>query len=171
MIRRFVDSFRSRPETGVVETPDSVVETEAEATARALDELGVRIRSLGALMPPLVTSRLRQLDDLLRVVLVTASAEDASTEQRFLLDTMIRDHIPTPLEAYVALSADDRRSDSRATGLLLEQTALIRETLDDLLNQIRTHAVAELSVHGRFLADKFQAPALTLDSGSFAGGR
>ena len=163
MIRRFVDSFRAKPEAEVVAAPQQVVETEAQATARALDELDALVRRQGAALPALVLSALRQVDDLLRLVVTTAAAEDASTEQRYLLDTMIRDHVPTPLHSYLALPASDREVDSRATGFLLDQLGLLRETLDDLLNQIRIHAVAELSTHGRFLADKFGDNGLTLE--------
>ena len=57
--------------------------------------------------------------------------------------------------------------DSRATGVLADQLALLEETVRDMLNQVRIGAIEELSTHGRFLADKFQTP----DAGLTLGGR
>jgi len=165
MMRRFVGSLFGRPPVEVADdTPADVVRSEAEQTSDALDDLRSIIRRSGSALPPLVSSRLRQIDDLLQVVLATAAAEDASTEQRYLLDAMIRDYLPTPVHSYLTLPATDRTSVAPPTLLLLDQLAILEETIRDLLNQIRIGAIAELSTHGRFLADKFAAPTLTLDA-------
>jgi hypothetical protein len=84
-----------------------------------------------------------------------------------LLEAMITDYISTPLRAFLALPASDRVDESRGTELFARQLELIEETIHDLLNQIRIGAIAELSTHGRFLADKFQTP----DEGLVLGGR
>lgn len=165
MAGRFLAGLFGRPPVEVVdETPVDEVQADAEQAARDLDALRALVRRSGALLPPVVSSRLRQLDDLLRVVLAAADAEEASTEQRYLLDAMIRDYLPTPLHSYLALPESDRAVDARPTGLLLDQLGVLEETIRDLLNQIRIHAIAELSTHGRFLADKFDAPSLVLDA-------
>ncbi|MFB2579615.1 hypothetical protein ACEXQD_00055 [Herbiconiux sp. P15] len=141
-------------------------ETDDERTARELDELRALERRSGRELPGIVSSRLRQIDDVLRVVVATIAAQDASTEQRVLLEAMITDYIATPLHAFLALPAPDRAEASRATELFARQLELIEETIHDLLNQIRIGAIAELSTHGRFLADKFQTP----DEGLVLGG-
>jgi hypothetical protein len=141
-------------------------ETDDERIARELDELrALELRSARDL-PPVVQSRLAQIDDLLRVVLATIAAQGASTEQRVLLEAMITDYIATPVRAFLGMPAADRGDSSRAAELLARQLELIEETIRDLLNQIRIGAIAELSTHGRFLADKFQTP----DEGLVLGG-
>jgi len=164
---RFMDSLFKGPAApgvpAVAAGPAEPVESEDAATARALDELRTVVRSSARELPTLLSSRLAQIDDLLRVVIETITAQNASTEQRVLLDAMIRDYLPTPLRAYLALPERDRENDSPATLQFSGQLGLLEETIHDLLNQIRIGAIAELSTHGRFLADKFAAPSLTLD--------
>ncbi len=150
-----------------VDRAASVALSDDEQTARALDRLRDTVRRSGRALPGVLTSQLRQIDDLLRTVVATIEAQDASTEQRVLLAAMIGDYIPTPLRAYLALTDEDRTDDSRATLIFSRQLALLEETIHDLLNQIRIGAIAELSTHGRFLADKFSGP----DAGLVLGGR
>jgi hypothetical protein len=164
---RFMDSLFKGPSTPAVPSvaagPAEPVESEDAATARALDELRAAVRVSARELPPLLSSRLAHIDDLLRVVIETIAAQNASTEQRVLLDAMIRDYIPTPLRAYLALPEGDTANTSPATLQFSQQLGLLEETIHDLLNQIRIGAIAELSTHGRFLADKFAEPSLTLD--------
>jgi len=164
---RFVDSlFNAHPTTEASAAPvhpPAAAESEDEATLHALDQLRAMVRSSGGKLPTLLTSRLAQIDDLLRVVIELVAAQSASTEQRVLLDAMIRDYLPTPLRAYLTLPEHERTNTSPATLALSGQLGILEETIRDLLNQIRIGAIAELSTHGRFLADKFAAPSLTLD--------
>ncbi|MFB2556921.1 hypothetical protein [Herbiconiux liangxiaofengii] len=145
----------------------AAVASEDEQVALALDGLRAAVRRAGRDLPGVLTSQLRQIDDLLRTIVATIDAQDASTEQRVLLAAIIGDYIPTPLRAYLALTEHDRVDDSRATLMFSRQLAVLEETMHDLLNQIRTGAIAELSTHGRFLADKFAGP----DAGLVLGGR
>jgi hypothetical protein len=165
---KFVDSlFKSPAEMNpVVVEPRAHEESEDEATLVALNRLRAAVLSAGGELPTLLSSRLGQIDDHLREVLETVAAQNASTEQRVLLDAMIRDYLPTPLRAYLALPERERTNDSVATVQFSTQLGILEETIGDLLNQIRIGAIAELSTHGRFLADKFAAPSLTLDGRS-----
>ena len=163
---KFVDSLfkgPSTPEVRSVAAEPAAAESEDEATLRALDLLRTAVRSAGGELPTLLTSRLAQIDDHLRAVIEMVAAQNASTEQRVLLDAMIRDYLPTPLRAYLALPEGERTNTSPATLQFSTQLGILEETIGDLLNQIRIGAIAELSTHGRFLADKFAAPGLTLD--------
>lgn len=166
---KFVDSlFKSptAPEVRSVGAEPATAESEVEATIRALDLLRTAVQSAGRELPTLLSSRLAQIDDLLRVVIEMVAAQNASTEQRVLLDAMIRDYLPTPLRTYLALPEGERLNTSSATLQFSAQLGILEETINDLLNQIRIGAIAELSTHGRFLADKFAAPTLTLDGRS-----
>jgi len=166
---KFVDSLFKGQATPVVSSAAAeprAAESEDQATARALDLLRGAVQSAGSELPTLLSSRLAQIDDLLRVVIEMVAAQNASTEQRVLLDAMIRDYLPTPLRAYLALPEGQRTNTASATLQFSTQLGILEETINDLLNQIRIGAIAELSTHGRFLADKFAAPSLTLDGRS-----
>ena len=166
---KFVDSLfkgQATPDVSSVAAEPRAAESEEQATARALDLLRTAVQSAGSDLPTLLSSRLAQIDDLLRVVIEMVAAQNASTEQRVLLDAMIRDYLPTPLRAYLALPESQRTNTSSATLQFSAQLGILEETINDLLNQIRIGAIAELSTHGRFLADKFAAPSLTLDGRS-----
>lgn len=132
--------------------------SDGEHIARSLDQLRASVRRAGRELPGVLNSQLRGIDDLLRTVVDISAAQDASIEQRVLLAAMVGDYVPTPLRAYLALTDDDRTEGSRATLIFSRQLALLEETIRDLLNQIRIGAIAELSTHGRFLADKFSGP-------------
>jgi hypothetical protein len=166
---KFVDSLfkgQATPAVSSAAAEPRAAESEDQATARALDLLRGAVQSAGSELPTLLSSRLAQIDDLLRVVIEMVAAQNASTEQRVLLDAMIRDYLPTPLRAYLALPEGQRTNTASATLQFSTQLGILEETINDLLNQIRIGAIAELSTHGRFLADKFAAPSLTLDGRS-----
>ncbi|MDF2442956.1 MAG: hypothetical protein JWR01_1159 [Subtercola sp.] len=169
---RFVNSLFGGPlpeatPTVVDDVPAAATLSEDEQTAKALDDLRSTVRRAGRELPTVLSSRLGQIDDVLRDVVATIAAQGASTEQRVLLEAMVRDYIPTPLHAFLALPERDRTDGSAATALLADQLELLEGTVRDMLNQVRIGAIEELSTHGRFLADKFQAP----DPGLTLGGR
>lgn len=146
-----------------VEVPSAPEEQGAASATRRLDRLRARVRAEGRHLPGIIASRLAQIDDLLRAVISTINAQSASTEQYVLLDAIIDDYVPTPLQAFLALPARERDSGSAATLQLSAQLGILEETISDLQNQIRIGAIAELSTHGRFLASKFNAETLRLD--------
>ncbi|MCZ2401905.1 hypothetical protein IV498_01575 [Paenarthrobacter sp. Z7-10] len=166
MIGKIVGSlFKNAPAPpGVVAAShEAEVESEDAQTARALDALRSEVRRAGAQLPALISSQLRQVDDVLRTVVAAVADQGASTEQRVLLSAIICSYIPTPLHAFLALSDKERGADSRGTQLLAEQLTTLEAISRDLLNQVRVGAIAELSTHGRFLNDKFAPSSLTLD--------
>lgn len=168
---KFVDSFfKGAQHTAAAATSamvqPNVDDSEDALIARSLEQLRAAVRVAGRDLPTVLTSRLGQIDHLLREVITTIAAQDASTEQRVLLGAMIGDYLPTPLRAFLALPGEDRVDESKATMQFAEQLGILEETIRDLLNQIRIGAIAELSTHGRFLADKFAAP----DAGLTLGG-
>lgn len=157
----------ARAATGPAAAHRVTVESDDARTERALDELRASVRAAGRELPTVISSRLRQIDDVLRTVVDTIADQDASTEQRVLLAATVGDYIPTPLSAFLALPDSDRSDGSGATLQFSRQLGLLEETMRDLLNQIRIGAIAELSTHGRFLVDKFATP----DPGLVLGGR
>lgn len=151
------------PAPDVVDASQSTGSVPHSEPAVALDALRDDVRLAGGKLPTLLSSQFGQIGDLLRIVITAIDEENGSTEQQYLLNAVITDYLPTPLEAFLALGEADRSDEAEATRQFAEQLTLLEETIRDLLNQVRIGAVAELSTHGRFLADKFTAPELTLD--------
>lgn len=166
MIGRFFGSLfgsAPAPAAGVAEpAPPSSEDDELRDTVASLDRLRTAVRAAGAALPPLVTSQVCQIEDVLRPLLGHIAAHGASTEQRVLLNAIITSYLPTPLRAYTGISERERTDDSEATALLVEQLTTLEGIARDLDNQVRTGAIAELSTHGRFLDDKFAPSTLQL---------
>ena len=165
MIGRFFGSRFSAapaPAAGSTEPAPSTEEGELRDTVAALDRLRAAVRRDGAVLPPLVSSQVRQIEDVLRPLLGYISGHGASTEQRVLLNAIITNYLPLPLRAYAGISARERTDNSEATALLVEQLTTLEGIARDLENQVRTGAIAELSTHGRFLEDKFAPSTLQL---------
>lgn len=130
--------------------------------ADALDRLLATIRGSGDRLPGIISSQLRQLDDLLHPLADYIKARGASTEQRVLLEAMVGDYISTPLNTYLLTSNAERQDETRTTRLFSGQLAVLHSTALDLDHQVRSGAITELSTHARFLQDKFNTTALTL---------
>lgn len=123
-----------------------------DATAAAgLDDLRAFVRAAGDDLPTVISSRVRQIEDQLRSAAGTVVAQGASTEQRYLFQAIVNDYLPTPVRTYRSLPAADHAPDSAATRSLATQLDVVRETVEDMHEQIRSGAIAELSAHGRFL--------------------
>lgn len=142
--------------------PDPV-EAELTATAEALDELRRMALGNGALLPTIVVSQVLQLTDILRDLIGYIGPSGASTEQRVLLNAVVTDYLPSPLRSYLMLAAASRQDDSADTTVLLEQLDMLYSTVKNLDNQVRTGAITELAVHGRFLRAKFDVDGLHLE--------
>ncbi|WP_138444781.1 hypothetical protein [Sinomonas susongensis] len=139
---------------------------ELERTREALAELRSSIRRAGSLLPPLATSHMRQIDDVLRLLLAYVAEHGASTEQRVLLDAIASDYLPTSLRVYRALPPETQTDTSPETEKLLEQLDILYATALDLDHQVRTGAIAELSAHGRFLRDRFDVDGVRIHPGA-----
>ncbi|MBF4614661.1 hypothetical protein [Curtobacterium sp. VKM Ac-1376] len=124
------------------------------AASAGLDDLRALVRAAGAELPTVVSSRIRHVEDLLREAADTVVARGASTEQRYLFQAIVDDYVPSPVRTYRSLPPEDRTEDSAATRTLAEQLDVVAETVDDMHEQIRSGAIAELSTHGRFLRDR-----------------
>lgn len=161
--RLFGSLFGGAVQHGVVEQGSlPSAEDELELIARSLDSLRSAVRRSGNRLPGLISSQLRQIDDLLRLLLEYVAANGASTEQKVLLESMITNYLPSPLRAYLAASDEERGEGSEVTAMFAQQLRVLEETARDLDHQVRIGAVSELSVHARFLEDKF-GPSLRLD--------
>jgi hypothetical protein len=152
------------PEHGLDEQLPLTQAQELEQTREALGTLRSAIRRAGSVLPTLASSRVRQTDDLLAGLIDYIAEHGASTEQRVLLNAIVTDYLPTSLRVYRALPPSTHTDSSPESEKLLEQLDILHSTALDLDNQVRTGALAELSVHGRFLQDKFDVGGIRLTS-------
>ncbi|MCB5280744.1 MULTISPECIES: hypothetical protein [unclassified Arthrobacter] len=142
--------------------PDPAAD-ELAVTEAALHDLRRTVLGKGAELPTLVVSQILLLLDTLNALIGYIVSSGASTEQRVLLNAIITDYLPSPLRAYLKLSASARETGSADTGVLLDQLDTLYATVGNLDNQVRTGAVTELAVHGQFLRDKFNVDGLRLE--------
>lgn len=151
------------PEQGAPAGAPAAAQDDDSILAAALDKLLATVRGSGNKLPGIISSQLRQLDDLLHPLADYIKAQGASTEQRVLFQAMVSDYITTPLNTYLLTGDAERQEDSRTTALFAGQLAVLHTTALDLNHQVRSGAITELSTHARFLQDKFNTTALTLN--------
>jgi hypothetical protein len=120
-----------------------------------LDKLAVKVRANGNDIPTSVYSKLRVIDDVLRSLLKYVASQGASTEQEVFLENMVTKYIPDALNAYINLSPADKGDGSNTALLLLKQYDTLELKARDLANQVRTGAIAELSIQATFIDEKF----------------
>ena len=154
--------FGGAAQNNIVEQVPVASADEVQQLTRELDTLRSAVRRSGSVLPGLLSSQLRQIDDLLRPLLDYVRSNGSSTEQMVLLGAIINSYIPTPLQAYMVAEASEHSDDSETTKLFAEQLKVLEATARDLDRQVRSGAIWELSVHARFLQDKF-GPSLELE--------
>lgn len=120
-----------------------------------LDKLAIKVRANGNDIPTAVYSKLRIIDDVLRSLLKYIASQGASTEQEVFLENMVTKYIPDALNAYLNLSPADKGDNSNTALLLLQQYDTLELKARDLANQVRTGAIAELSIQATFIDEKF----------------
>lgn len=120
-----------------------------------LDKLAVKVRANGNDIPTAVYSKVRVIDDVLRSLLKYIASQGASTEQEVFLENMVTKYIPDALNAYINLSPADKGDNSNTALLLLKQYDTLELKARDLANQVRTGAIAELSIQATFIDEKF----------------
>ncbi len=167
MVGKFLGSFFGGPEpvpgAAGEGAPVSPEQDDLQRAARALQQLRTTVLRSGAQHPTIVHSQVRQILDLLAALIRYISEFRASTEQLVLLEAMLSDYLPGALRAYMLVPEASRQDDSAETRTLLAQLKTLHTTAIDLDRQVRTGAVTELAVHGRFLQDKFDLGSLHLE--------
>lgn len=167
MAGRFLGSLFGGPEParsaeGGVQ-PMSSEEDDLVRAGEALNRLRSTVRRNGELYPPVIYSQVRQILDVLHSLVKYIHQSKASTEQLVLLAAIVGDYLPGALQVYILLSESSRQDTSAETTTLLSQLGTLHVTATNLDRQVRTGAVTELAVHGRFLQDKFELGSLHLE--------
>lgn len=118
------------------------------------------VRAAGGDLPGLAWSRLRTVIDLLSGLLVHVRGRGASAEQSVLLHSVAGEYLRDPLQAYLGIARAERGPGSEADDLLVRQLAVLESATRDLDATIRSGSLAELDLHGRFLAERFMVSEL-----------
>lgn len=118
------------------------------------------IRAAGGELPGLAWSRLRIIVDLLDGLIAHVAGRGASAEQSVLLHSVAGEYVRDPLQAYLGIARGQRGPGSEADDLLVRQLAVLESATRDLDGTIRSGSLAELDLHGRFLAERFMVSEL-----------
>lgn len=118
------------------------------------------VRAAGGELPGQAWSRLRMITDLLSGIVSHVQGRGASAEQSVLLHSVAGEYVRDPLQAYLGVARAQRGPGSEADDLLVRQLEVLESATRDLDSTIRSGSLAELDLHGRFLAERFMVSAL-----------
>lgn len=118
------------------------------------------VRAAGGDLPAAVWSRLRLIIDLLSPLIEHVQERGLSPEQSVLLHAVAGEYLRDPLQAYLGIARVQRGPGSEADALLVRQLEVLESATRDLDATIRSGSLAELDLHGRFVAERFMVSDL-----------
>lgn len=121
------------------------------------------IRAAGGQLPGIAWSRLRTIVDVLTPLIAHVRDRGVSAEQSVLLHSVAGEYLRDPLAAYLGVPRARRGPGSEADTLLSRQLEVLESATRDLDATIRSGSLAELDLHGRFLAERFMVSELEGD--------
>jgi hypothetical protein len=118
------------------------------------------VRAAGGELPGAAWSRLRLILDVLAPLIDHVHDRGVSPEQSVLLHAVAGEYLMDPLRAYLRLSRAQRGPGSEADDLLDRQLRVLESATRDLDATVRSGSLAELDLHGRFVAERFMVSEL-----------
>lgn len=136
------------------------------AVERALTAVDARV-TRG--VPPEFAAAVRNITGRIRELLTRVEVQPAGSEDVYVLRRMATDYLPATLDAYLRLPADQQMRPQGPEGrspyeVAASQVALLDRTLLDIESAMVKGDHDELSVHGRFLEERFGTGSLSLRS-------
>ncbi|CUU54006.1 hypothetical protein Ga0074812_1029 [Parafrankia irregularis] len=114
----------------------------------------------GGRLPPGAVPTVRDIDDVLRPLLVYVEARSASDEELRYLTMIVRDYLPRALDDFLALPSQytDRPGITGTTPAedLVRQLQLLDEGAIELQDSVYSGDAAKLAIQARFLEAKFR---------------
>ncbi|CAO5192276.1 conserved hypothetical protein [Frankia sp. AiPs1] len=125
-----------------------------------LAALVTRVNADGGRLPPGVVPTVRDIDDILRPLLLHVERQSASDEEMRGLTAIIHEYLPQALDDFTALPPQyaDRPGVTGTTAAedLVRQLQLLDEGAGDLQDLVYTGDAAQLAIQARFLDAKFR---------------
>lgn len=121
------------------------------------------VRAAGGELPGPAWSRLRLILDVLAPLITHVHDRGVSAEQSVLLHSVAGEYLRDPLNAYLAIARSQRGPGSEADELLDRQLRVLESATRDLDATVRSGSLAELDLHGRFVAERFMVSELEGD--------
>jgi hypothetical protein len=118
------------------------------------------VRAAGGDLAGTAWSRLRVIIDVLTPLIEYVSARGVSPEQSVLLHALAGEYLRDPLQAYLSVPRAQRGPGSEADRLLEQQLEVLESATRDVDGTIRSGSLAELDLHGRFVAERFMVSQL-----------
>lgn len=118
------------------------------------------VRAAGGDLPGAAWSRLRLILDVLTPLIAHVGDRGVSAEQSVLLHSVAGEYLRDPLQAYLRLAPAQRGPGTEADRLLNRQLEVLESATRDLDATIRSGSLAELDLHGRFVAERFMVSEL-----------
>ena len=132
---------------------DGDLEAELAATLTA-------VRAAGGDLPGEAWSRFRLIVDVLTPLIAHVREGGVSPEQSVLLHSVAGEYLRDPLAAYLGVARAQRGPGSEADALLNRQLEVLESATRDLDATVRSGSLAELDLHGRFVAERFMVSEL-----------
>jgi hypothetical protein len=165
--------FRRRPDAG--ETSPSPTPAAGPGAAAAPEQkfpeparlLGVKLAAIveqanadGGRLPPGAVPTVRDIDDVLRPLLIYIETRSASDEEMRHLTAIVEEYLPTALGDFMALPQQytERPGVTGTTPAddLVRQLQLLDEGANELQDFVYTGDAAQLAIQARFLDAKFR---------------
>ncbi|QHC68595.1 hypothetical protein GSU68_14335 [Rathayibacter sp. VKM Ac-2759] len=146
----------------------------SEDILAALDRVAA---STSGRVPPLVSARIRRVDETVREMVPRLDRLGAMSQQGHTVVATATSYLPEAVEGYLRLPRDfaDRRAVHKGkTSLMIlcDQLDLLGATLDRISDAVSRQDASALIAHGQFLAEKFTESSLSpsgLDAPSAPG--
>lgn len=136
------------PAPAPVPAPEQTFRDAMDAYVRAIER---STKQYGRALPVKASVQLftmvDALDELLRHTLVAP----ANVDEQIAIEFMVKDYIPSTVNAFLASKADEATKDA----LLISQLGLLYDRVHSMMEAVYAHDSAQLEINGRFLREKF----------------
>lgn len=108
-------------------------------------------RSSGGFLPVEASIQLFVMIDALRELGRHMAVAPPTVDEQIAVEFMVKDYIPSTVNAYLASRADAATKDT----LLVSQLQLLVDRVHAMVEAVYAHDSAQLEINGRFLREKF----------------
>lgn len=122
------------------------------------EDMSGRVRALlastrkhGGQLPVQASIQLFSMLDVLAELLEHMAVAPPSVDEQIAIEFMVKDYIPSTVNAYLASRAEPGVKDT----LLVSQLQLLLDRVHTMSQAIAAHDSAQLEINGRFLREKF----------------